>query len=127
MMQIRLPRVPRRGLPCSSLCKLTGLIMLTVAIALMAAVVARVGGATDAFPLPIPTEHSPQPASDLPPHCALKYAAVLDLAELERSYGKSSGAYLHAFGNVAGQMNDCHKGERYSATSSGAAQAGPNA
>jgi hypothetical protein len=51
-------------------------------------------------------------------HCALKYAAVLDLAELARRDGKSSSAYLHAFSNVASQMNDCGSGARYAAPSS---------
>lgn len=77
-----------------------------------AVLAARTGDAANAlFPQP-PEVRARQPVSGLPPQCALKYAAVLDLAELGQRYGKSSDTYLHAFGSVAGQMHTCDSGSR---------------
>lgn len=96
----------------------TGAVMLIVAVTVMTAVVARVDSETDAFPVAIPAEASPLALSSSPPRCALQYTAVLDLGELERRYGKASGAYRHALGNVSATMNDCQTGERDAIASS---------
>lgn len=106
--------------------KLTGLATLAAALALMVALAARVGGDTDALPVPIPAAQPTPGAAGSPPQCALKYAAVLDLAELARGYGKSSGVYRHAFGNVSGQMDACRTGKHH-ASSSGVVRAEPRA
>ena len=95
-----------------------GSVTLIVAVAVMTLVVARVDSETDAFPVAIPVEASPLASSVSPPRCAPRYTAVLDLAELERNYGKASGAYRHAFGDVSGKMMDCRGGERYATASS---------
>jgi len=109
-----------------SLRKLTGLATLVAALTLMVALAARVGSGTDAFPVAIPATQRMPGAAGLPPQCALKYAAVLDLAELARGYGKSSGVYRHAFGDVSGQMDACRTGKHY-ASSSGVVRAEPRA
>jgi len=106
----------------------TRLALLIVALVAVVAVAAGTAGETNAFAVPVPgVDEVPLSGSVLPPdssrsfhsaHCALKYAAVLDLAELARRDGKSSSAYLHAFSNVASQMNDCGSGARYAAPSS---------
>jgi hypothetical protein len=94
-----------------------GALVLLVAVTLMTAVVARVDSQTDAFQVAITADAAPLASTRLAPHCALRYTAVLDLAELGRSYGKTSGAYRHAFGHVSGKMNDCRAGEQYAAMS----------
>jgi hypothetical protein len=100
-------------------------VMLIVVLMAVVAVAAGTASETNAFAVPVPgVDDVPQSASALPspsphsPHCALKYAAVLDLAELARRDGKSSSAYQHAFNRVAGEMNDCGSGARYVASSS---------
>ncbi|RFU44937.1 hypothetical protein D0B32_24605 [Paraburkholderia sp. DHOC27] len=94
---------------------------LMVAATIMVALVVRVGSDTDPFPVAIPGEAAALEASPLamsgePPHCGLKYAAVLDLAELGRSYGKESQTYRRAVdkvsGKVSGKANDCRIGAR---------------
>jgi hypothetical protein len=115
-------RHPRfSGSSANCLGKLTSLLIgsvtLIAAVTAMTAVVTRVDSETDAFPMTIPVEASPSAAaalakSDPAPPCALKYADVLDLAELERSYGKTSRAYRGAVGNVSGRLNDCRITER---------------
>uniref|UniRef100_S0DGT6 Uncharacterized protein n=1 Tax=termite gut metagenome TaxID=433724 RepID=S0DGT6_9ZZZZ len=94
--------------------------MLLLALVAVVSVTAETGGETNAFAWPVPAavEEAPRPASGASPHCALKYAAMLDLAELARRDGKSSAAYLHAFDKVTAQMNACDAGERYVASSS---------
>jgi hypothetical protein len=111
-----------------SFMKRARLATLIVALTAVVAVAAGTAGETNAFALPVPGgDDVPLAESALPPHsspsmhsahCALKYAAVLDLAELAHRDGKSSSAYRHAFNNVAGQMNDCDSGARYAASSS---------
>ncbi|WP_143788308.1 hypothetical protein [Paraburkholderia phenazinium] len=106
---------------------------LIVALAAVVAVTAGTAGETNAFAVPVPgvddgpfptsilAPHSPHlphlPRLSHPPRCALKYAAVLDLAELARRDGKSSSVYLHAFNNVAGQIDECNSGARYASAS----------
>jgi|GEM_PF-1395662 len=109
---------------------------LIVALAAVVAVTAGTAGETNAFAVPVPgvddgpfptsilaphSPHSPHlphlPRLSHPPRCALKYAAVLDLAELARRDGKSSNVYLHAFNNVAGQIDECNSGARYASAS----------
>ena len=98
-----------------------GALVLLVAVTLMTTVVARVDSQTDAFQVAITADAAPLASASLAPRCALQYTAVLDLAELGRSYGKTSGAYRHAFGHafghVSGKMNDCRAGEQYAAMS----------
>ncbi len=102
-----------------------GALVLLVAVTLMTTVVARVDSQTDAFQVAITADAAPLASASLAPRCALQYTAVLDLAELGRSYGKTSGAYrhafghafCHAFGHVSGKMNDCRAGEQYAAMS----------
>ncbi|MFC0397288.1 hypothetical protein [Paraburkholderia rhizosphaerae] len=50
------------------------------------------------------------PTVDLPKQCAARYAALLDLAGLARSYGSSSGIYLDALGAMADQLDECLSG-----------------
>jgi hypothetical protein len=102
-----------------SFLKRTRLVMLIVALTAVVIVTAGAAGETNAFALPVPGMDSTQlSASGLAPHsshsihCELKYAAVLDLAELARHEGKSSRTYQHAFHNVSGQMNDCNSSAR---------------
>ena len=106
---------------------------LIVALAAVVAVTAGTAGETNAFAVPVPgvddgpfptsilaphSPHSPHlPRLSHPPRCALKYAAVLDLAELARRDGKSSSVYRHAFNNVAGQIDECNSGARYASAS----------
>ena len=106
---------------------------LIVALAAVVAVTAGTAGETNAFAVPVPgvddgpfptsilAPHSPHlphlPRLSHPPRCALKYAAVLDLAELARRDGKSSSVYRHAFNNVAGQIDECNSGARYASAS----------
>jgi hypothetical protein len=94
-----------------------GALVLLVAVTLMTAVVARVDSQTDAFQVAITADAAPLASASLAPRCALQYTAVLDLAELGRSYGKTSGAYRHAFGHAFGKMNDCRVGQQYAAMS----------
>jgi hypothetical protein len=111
--------------------------MLIVALSVVVAVAAGTAGETNAFAVPVlvvddaPLSVSALPAPSAPsphsPHCALKYAAVLDLAELARRDGKSSTAYQRAFNRVAGEMNDCGNGARYVASSSVAVEAAADA
>ena len=114
-----------------SFMKRARLATLIVALTAVVAVAAGTAGETNAFALPVPGGNDvPLAGSALAPHstysspsshsahCALKYAAVLDLAELAHRDGKSSSAYRHALNNVAGQMNDCDSGARYAASSS---------
>jgi hypothetical protein len=117
-----------------SFMKRARLATLIAALTAVVAVTAGTAGETNALALPVPGgDDVPLAGSALPPHstysspsspsahsahCALKYAAVLDLAELAHRDGKSSSAYRHAFNNVAGQMNDCDSGARYAASSS---------
>ncbi|MGF7131150.1 hypothetical protein P3T40_002632 [Paraburkholderia sp. EB58] len=115
-----------------SFIKRTRFVMLIVALMAVVAVAAGTAGETNAFAVPVPDDVS-QSASALPSpsphsqHCALKYAAVLDLAELARRDGKSSSAYQHAFNRIAGEMNDCGSGARYVASSSVAVEAAAGA
>ena len=109
-------------------------VMLIVALTAVVAVTAGAAGETNAFAVPMPgVDDVPQSASALPPRsshsarCALKYAAVLDLAELARRDGKSSSAYQHAFSNVAGQMSDCDNGARYAGSPSAVVKAATGA
>lgn len=102
-----------------SFMKRTRLVMLIVALTAVVVVTAGAAGETNAFALPVAgTDSSQLSASGLAPHsshslhCELKYAAVLDLAELARHEGKSSSTYQHAFNNVSGQMNDCSSSAR---------------
>jgi hypothetical protein len=97
-----------------------GLMTLIVAlvVTLMATVVTEVDSDTDAFPVALVTEPAssaaPVPtASAPPPHCALQYAAVLDLAELHRSNGATSDAYRSALGKVSAKLNDCTPDEHH--------------
>ena len=114
-----------------SFIKRVRLATLIVALTAVVAVTAGTAGETNAFALPVPGgDDVPVAGADVAPHstysspsspsahCALKYAAVLDLAELAHRDGKSSSAYRHAFNNVAGQMNDCDSGAHYAASSS---------
>lgn len=101
-----------------SFMKRARLAMLIVALTAVVAVTAGTAGETNAFAMPIPGMDGVPPPSSHSVHCSLKYAAVLDLAELARRDGKSSSAYQHAFNKVTGQMNNCSGGERYAASSS---------
>lgn len=120
----KLPGAIAGSMKCSSTRLATSMLTLLVAITVMTVVVAKVDSETDAFPVAIPVEASSLASSSLPPRCALQFAAVLDLAELERSYGKTSGAYRQAFGNVSGKIHDCRANERYAAASPEAGHGG---
>ncbi|WP_449182342.1 hypothetical protein [Trinickia sp. YCB016] len=84
--------------------KFAFLVPLIVAFAALAAATVSVANAA-------PSADAEQPApsaeSQLPPRCAANYAALLDLAELAREYGKSSVSFVHAIDSVAGQLDDC--------------------
>jgi hypothetical protein len=100
-----------------SLRKHAGFTVLFVALTVVVSIAAAAAGKTDAFAWPAPAMDEVAPStSEASPHCALKYAAVLDLAELARRYGKASPIYLHAFNKVAAQMNACGRSERYAAS-----------
>ena len=101
--------------------------MLIVALTAVVAVTAGAAGETNAFAMPIPGMDGVPPPSSHSVHCSLKYAAVLDLAELARRDGKSSSAYQHAFSNVAGQMSDCDNGARYAGSPSAVVKAATGA
>jgi hypothetical protein len=58
-------------------------------------------------PAPITASPLPVPSYDLPAQCTVTYAALLDLAELARRYGKLSGVFLNALGDLTGQLDDC--------------------
>ncbi|MEW6346585.1 MAG: hypothetical protein AB1704_38615 [Pseudomonadota bacterium] len=134
-----------------SLRKRCGIALLMAALSAVVAITATAGGEANAFALPVPLTEAPPsevpftavpltkaPLTDeLPPHvqqaprplaldsasppCGLHYAALLDLAELARHYGKGSGAYRHAFGSVTNQLDACRSDERYAAASPGPA------
>jgi hypothetical protein len=93
-------------------------LIVSVVITLTAIVVTEVDSKTDAFPVALLTETAslaaPAPtASAKPQHCALQYAAVLDLAELHRSNGVASDAYRSALGKVSAKLNDCTPDEHH--------------
>lgn len=136
-------RSPASGSRNRGLQKRGGIAVLLAALSAVVAIAATTGGEANAFALPVPfaevlpaertlAEVPPSdvtPADDMPldarqapqPHsssCGLRYAAVLDLAEFARHYGKTSGAYRHAFGSVANQLDACRTDERYAAASS---------
>jgi hypothetical protein len=86
------------------------LVPLAVAFAALAAATISVANATPATPAtPAVSAEPPAPpaAAELPPRCAANYAALLDLAELAREYGKSSVSFVNAIDSVAGQLDDC--------------------
>jgi hypothetical protein len=103
----------------------TGFVTLTVAlvVTLMATVVTEVDSKTDAFPVALLDEvtssaaATPTASAQLS-HCALQYAAVLDLAELHRNDGASSNAYRSALGTVSARLNDCTPDEHHADTQS---------
>jgi hypothetical protein len=55
--------------------------------------------------LPAPTEALPTEA--LPPECVSRYAGLLDLATLAARYGRSSGLFIDALGDMASQLSAC--------------------
>jgi hypothetical protein len=125
-----------------SLRKRCGIALLMAALPAVVAIAATAGGEANAFALPAPftevllkeaplteaplkgelpssvPQASRLVAPDSPSSsCGLHYAALLDLAELARYYGEGSGAYRHAFGRVANQLDACRNDERYAAAS----------
>jgi hypothetical protein len=98
----------------------TFVVTLIVALVVMlsATVVTEVDSEIDAFPVALLTEVTPSAAhtptaSAQPLHCALQYAAVLDLAELHRNHGATSNAYRSALGKVSAKLNDCTPDEHH--------------
>ncbi|NLP60316.1 hypothetical protein [Paraburkholderia sacchari] len=49
----------------------------------------------------------PAPTEALPSQCAPTYAGLLDLALLAKRYGRSSGIFIDALGNMASQLGAC--------------------
>ncbi|QCP53512.1 hypothetical protein FAZ95_31210 [Trinickia violacea] len=84
--------------------KFAFLVPLIVAFAALAAATISVANAAPPANAEPP---APSAESELPPRCAANYAALLDLAELAREYGKSSVSFVHAIDSVAGQLDDC--------------------
>ena len=102
--QMTSPRPGGTALWVLLLRKFAFLVPLIVAFAALAAATVSVANAapsTDA------DQAAPSAESQLPPRCAANYAALLDLAELAREYGKSSVSFVHAIDSVAGQLDDC--------------------
>ncbi|CAM2163204.1 conserved exported hypothetical protein [Paraburkholderia sacchari] len=60
-----------------------------------------------AMPSPLPAPALPTPTEALPPQCAPTYAGLLDLALLAKRYGRSSGIFIGALGNMADQLGAC--------------------
>jgi len=84
--------------------KFAFLVPLIVAFAALAAATVSVANAAPSANIAQP---APPAAPELPPRCAANYAALLDLAELAREYGKSSVNFVNAIDSVAGQLDDC--------------------
>lgn len=96
------------------------LVMLIVAVTVMTVVVTRVDSETDAFPLAMPQQPAPSTSATLaaavpPSHCALQYAALLDLAQMARNDGVSSDTYRRALHKVSARLNECQADERHAA------------
>ncbi|MFX1687718.1 hypothetical protein PWR05_24555 [Paraburkholderia sp. A2RI-6] len=60
-----------------------------------------------AMPSPLLAPALPAPTEALPPQCAPTYAGLLDLALLAKRYGRSSGIFIDALGNMADQLGAC--------------------
>ncbi|CAB3783616.1 hypothetical protein LMG28688_01683 [Paraburkholderia caffeinitolerans] len=60
-----------------------------------------------AMPSPLLAPALPDPNEALPPQCTPTYAGLLDLALLARRYGRSSGIFIDALGNMADQLGEC--------------------
>jgi hypothetical protein len=81
--------------------------LVPLAVAFVALAAATISVANAAAPGAQAEPPSPPAAAELPPRCAANYAALLDLAELAREYGKSSVSFVNAIDSVAGQLDDC--------------------
>lgn len=54
-----------------------------------------------------PVPALPAPTEALPPECVSRYAGLLDLATLAARYGRSSGLFIDALGDMASQLSTC--------------------
>ncbi|BCQ57994.1 hypothetical protein [Burkholderia gladioli] len=52
----------------------------------------------------------PAPSADLPPECVVRYAALLDLAQLAYRYGPDASTFVNAIGELARSLDDCLSG-----------------